>query len=112
MSGNKLETVDEEKDLGVIVSKDLKWDKQCSQAVKKANRMLGVIKRNFTDRSKETIMPLYNSLVRPHLEYCVPIWSPHYQKDIELVEGVQCRATKLIDEVRNLHYEERIKQEI
>ena len=52
MSGNKLETVDEEKDLGVIVSKDLKWDKQCSQAVKKANRMLGVIKRNFTDRSK------------------------------------------------------------
>ena len=112
MSGNKLEIVDEEKDLGVIVSKDLKWDKQCSQAVKKANRMLGVIKRNFTDRSKETIMPLYKSLVRPHLEYCVPIWSPHYQKDIELVEGVQRRATKLIDEVRNLHYEERIKQEI
>ena len=73
MSGNKLGTVDEEKDLGVIVSKDLKWDKQCSQAVKKANRMLRVIKRNFTDRSKETIMPLYKSLVRPHLEYCVPI---------------------------------------
>ena len=88
MSGNKLETVDEEKDLGVTVSKDSKWDKQCSQAVKKANRMLGVIKRNFTDRSKETIMPLYKSLVRPHLEYCVPIWSPHYQKDIELVKGV------------------------
>jgi len=38
------------------------------------------------------------------------IWSPHYQKDIELVEGVQRRATKLIDEVRNLHYEERIKK--
>jgi len=92
------------------VSKDLKWDKQCSQAVKKANRMLGVIKRNFTDRSKETIMPLYKSVVRPHLEYCVPIWSPHYQKDIELVEGVQRRATELIDDVRNLHYEERIKK--
>ena len=92
------------------MSKDLKWDKQCSQAVKKANRMLGVIKRNFTDRSKETIMPLYKSVVRPHLEYCVPIWSPHYQKDIELIEGVQRRATKLIDEVKNLHYEERIKK--
>jgi len=63
MCGNKLETVDEEKDLGVIVSKDLKWDKQCSQAVKKANKMLGVIKRHFTDRSKETVMPLYKSLV-------------------------------------------------
>jgi len=72
--------------------------------------MLGEIKRNFTDRSKETIMPLYKSLVRPHLEYCVPIWSPYYRKDIELVEGVQRRATKLIDGVRNLHYEERIKK--
>jgi len=75
MCGNKLETVDEENDLGVIVSKYLKWDKQCSQAVKKTNRMLGVIKK-ITDRSKETIMPLYKSLVRPHLEYCLPIWSP------------------------------------
>jgi len=109
MCCKKLETVDEEKDLGVIVSKDLKRDKQCSQAVKKANRMLAVIKRNYSDRSKETIMPLYKSLVRPYLEYCVPIWSPYYQKDIELVEGVQCRATKLIEGVRNLHYEKRIK---
>jgi len=45
MCGNKSETVDEEKDLRVIVSKDLKWDKQCGQAVKKANRMLGIIKK-------------------------------------------------------------------
>jgi len=53
-----------------------------------SNRMLGVIKRNFDDRSMETIMPLYKSLLRPHLEYCVPIWSPYYKKDIELIEGV------------------------
>jgi len=56
------------------------------------------------------IMPLYKSLVRPHLEYCVPIWSPHYQKDIQLAVGVQRRATKLIDDVRNLHYEERTEK--
>jgi len=48
--------------------------------------MLGVIKKNFTNRSKKTIMPLYKSL---------PIWSAYYRKDIELVEGVQRRATKL-----------------
>jgi len=41
MCGNKYETVDEEKDLGVIVSKDMKWDKQCSQAVKKLTGCLG-----------------------------------------------------------------------
>jgi len=55
-------------------------------------------------------MLLYKCLVRLHLEYCVPIWSPYYQKDIESVEGVQRRATKLIDGVRNLHYEECIKK--
>jgi len=44
------------------------------------------------------------------LEYCVPIWNPHYQKNIELVETVQHCATKLTDGVRNLHYEERIKK--
>jgi len=49
--------------LGVIITGDLKWEKQCSEAVKKANRMLGMIKRNFVDRSKETIISLYKSLV-------------------------------------------------
>ena len=68
----------EEKDLGVVVSNDLKWEQQCSQTVAKANKVLGLIKRNFTDRSKETIILLFKSLVRPHVEYCCPIWNPHY----------------------------------
>jgi len=59
--------------VGVIISGDLKWQKQCSKAVKKANRMLGMIKCSFIDRSKETIISLYKSLVRPHLEYCCQI---------------------------------------
>ena len=65
--------VSEEKDLGVIVSDDFKWEKQCSETVKKTNRMLGMIKRNFTDRSQSTLIPLYKSLVRPHLEYCCSV---------------------------------------
>jgi len=68
-----------------------------------------LVKRNFTDRCKETIMPLYESLVRPYIEYCVPVWSPYYRNDIKLVEGVQRRATKLIDGVRNLHDKEHIE---
>ena len=59
MDGVKLEHVNEEKDLGIIISEDLKWEKQCSSAVSKANRILGMIKRNFVDRSKETILLLY-----------------------------------------------------
>jgi len=101
--------VNEERDLGVIISEDLKWEKQCSSAVSKDNRILGMIKRNFVDRSKETILLLYKSLVRPQLEYCCQVWSPHYSKDIKLLEGVQRRATKLINGMENLHYEERLR---
>jgi len=73
MNGVQLERVSEEKDLGVIISEDLKWEKQCSEAVMKANRMWGMIKRDFVDRSKETVISLYKSLVRPNLEYCCQI---------------------------------------
>jgi len=50
--------------------------------------MLGLMKRNFQDRSKDTVMPLYKSLVRPHLEYCCQVWNPYLSKDINLIEGV------------------------
>jgi len=61
MNDVKLECVLEEKNLGVIISDGLKSKKQCSEAEIKANRMLGMIKRNFADRSKETIMSLYET---------------------------------------------------
>jgi len=80
------QVVHEEKDLGVVVTDDLKWKHQCVAAVKQANKVLGMIKRSFTDRTKETIMALYKSVIRPHLEYCVPILSLYLIKDIKLVE--------------------------
>jgi len=113
MNDVKLEGVSEEKGLGVIVSDDLKSEKQCSAAVVKANRILGTIKRDFTDRSKETIMSLYKTLIRPHLEYCSQIWSPHYDKDIKLIKGVQRRAAKFVTGImgmQDFQYDERLKQ--
>ena len=80
MNGVKLQMVKEVKDLGVIVSADMKWERQCIEVVKKANKMLGLIKRNFQDRSKDTIVPLYKNLVRPHLEYCCQVWYPYLKK--------------------------------
>jgi len=94
---------------GVIVSDDLKWDKQCVAVVKKANKLLGMIKRDFIDRSKATILALYKSLIRPHLEYCIQVWNLYLAKDIKLIEGVQRRATKLVHGIENWKYDDRLK---
>ena len=53
-------------------------------------------------------MSLYNSLVRPHLEFCTPVWSPHLVKDSKLIEGVQRRATKLVQDIEHWKYENKL----
>ena len=89
MDSQTLENIDEEKDLGVLIHKSLKSENQCQAAASRANRILGMLKRNITSRNKEVILPLYRTLVRPHLEYGVQFWNPYLVKDIKLLENVQ-----------------------
>ena len=110
MNGQQLSAVNKEKDLGVIISSDLKPSQHCTEVVKTANKLVGFIGRVFENKSEKVILTLYNSLVRPHLEYCVQFWSPYYRKDIDKLERVQRRITKMIPRLRNLSYEERLKE--
>ena len=104
-----LKKVESEKDLGVTVDDKLNFKLHISQKIAKANSMIYLIKHYFKFLDAEMLKLLYKSLIRPHLEYCSPVWSPITKTEIRRIEGVQRRATKLVPELANLPYSDRLR---
>ena len=110
MGETRLQVVEEEKDLGVLTSNSLKFGKHIAKAAAAANKKLGLLKHTFRYWTEESLSTLYKVYVRPHLEYCVQACAPVLRRDINVLEQVQRRATKLVPSLKNLPYEERLRR--
>ena len=99
-----------EKDIGVTFADNLNFDKHIDNVVKKANQVTGLIKRTFSYMDTDMFKKLYKSTIRPHLEYANVIWHPVFKRQLKSLENVQRRATKIVPELKDLPYCDRLKR--
>ena len=105
-----IKTETEEKDLGIIMDNELKFQDHINTQVKKANRMLGVVKRSFAYIDIDMFLTLYKSLIRPYLEYGSNVWCIIHKKEDVAIENVQRRATKLARSISGFNYPTRLRK--
>ena len=110
LGDQQMRVVETEKDLGVVLDSQLYFENHMLEKIKKANSVMGVIRRSYTYLEDKTFLLLYKALVRPHLEYCNQVWCPRLQKHTNIIENVQRRATRMIPGMRDKTYEERLRQ--
>ena len=106
----KLEESECERDLGIFVSNDLKWNKHVNTVVNRASFILGRFRKTFVSRDEKLWKKLYLTYVRPHLEFAVQAWNPYLKKDVNSLERVQRRASKIPSTLRNLEYKIRLRK--
>ena len=104
----ELKFIDEEKDLVAITDSKLLFSSHIVSQVKKANRLMNLIRRSYNFLNIVSFKYLFISLVRPHLEYCVTVWYTLLKKDEDLIENAIYCASKMILWLSNLTYEERL----
>ena len=111
---NEIEHVFDEKDLGVMIDSELKFDEHIAKKIRVANAIVGQIRRSFSYLDCDTFRRIYTAFVRPHLVYGQTIWSPYLLRNVNAAENVQVRATKLVtklvDGLGKLEYSERLKR--
>lgn len=106
---NDITKISTEKDISVVIEK-LSFADHIAEKINKASKLVGLIRRTFTHLVPVVFKVLYTAIMRPHLEYGNQVWYPHHIKDIEALENVQHRATKLVSSLKDLLYEERLRK--
>ena len=110
LEGSMIEKTELEKDLGIMVDKGIKFHTQCASVVKKANMMLGIIKKGFDFLDEKNVTLIYKAMVRPILEYANVVWGPIYKTDQNRIEKVQRRMTQIIPSLSDLSYQDRLRK--
>ena len=102
--------VQDEKDVGVTFDENMTFHKDIDTRANKANSIMGIIRKTYTYLDPQSFKLLFNSLVRPHLEYGSPSWNPRLKRDITELEKVQRRATRQVPQLKGLSYEDRLRK--
>lgn len=105
INGIEIKSVEQQNDLGV-----LSFSAHISSVSSSCFKLIGImIKKVFGTLNKKQFTSIFKTLIRPKLDYCSSIWSPGLQKDIDLIEKVQRRATKLVRGMQGKSYEDRLQ---
>jgi len=105
----ELELVHQERDLSVIVTSDLKYSSQCLKSAATARKVIAMVRRTFRNLDIADFRLIYKTHIRPHMEFCIQAWSPHFVKDIDVLERVQKAATKLVPMLQKYNYATRLR---
>jgi hypothetical protein len=98
-----------ERDLSVIFSSDLKWKQQVIAVSSKTSSILGMIRNTFVHFDKRLVRTLFTVYIRPLLEFAVTVWSPYLKGDINLLEKIQHRVTRMVPTLKRFKYERRLE---
>ena len=107
--GTEIQPSDIVNDLGVKITPCINWSPHINIIVNKARQICAWVLSVFHDRSEKTMMCLYKSIIRSHLEYLSPLWNPTKQDDIKCIEGVQRLFTSKVEGLKDYSYHDRLK---
>jgi len=110
MVNDIISRVNEEKDLGIVIQDNLSPEKHINKIFGETYRMLRNIRVAFHFLDKNMMKKIITTMIRPKLEYAEIVWSPHKKKHVKKLERIQRIATKMVPELEELTYEERLKE--
>lgn len=108
LRGLPIPAVSHQLDLGIVITQELKWNVHVKHATKKANAIVYLVRKSFKFLTPQLFRIIFQSYILPILEYCHSVWSPYFAEDLQQLDSVLRKASKLVPTLRHLTYPERL----